>query len=247
MIKCFYVTGDSFAFGEELGINNPNVKIDNQAEFTEYHRQHCYSGIIASKLKIPNYINSAAPGGSNERAYRYLITDIPKLLKKYQPEEIFVNVSLTHAARREFYTPSNHAWSLYMASHEPSKSHRIYHSLWSSLTKDFNGDFGYCTFDIMIHLAIQNFLMVNKIPYLLTSSMGNALETALRQQYIDKEVLDQIYLARSYTDLSFSMFSHAMGCKVGPNHHPLEDGHREWSTHLFDHILRKNLLDNSDL
>jgi hypothetical protein len=119
--------------------------------------------------------------------------------------------------------------------------------LWSSLTKDFNGDFGYCTFDIMIELAIQNFLMVNKIPYLLTSSMGNAFEKELRQRYIDKVVLDQIYPARSYTDLSFHVFSHAMGCKVGPNHHPLEDGHREWAAHLLDHIHRKTLLDNRDL
>ena len=79
MIKFLYAGGDSYGFGAELGTAHHSV-------FDEYRRKHCYSGIITDTLNIEEYENKSKQGGSNERVYRRLVTDLPHLLKKYKPE-----------------------------------------------------------------------------------------------------------------------------------------------------------------
>lgn len=245
MIKCVYVNGDSFAFGQELG---PENGFETLFTFTEYRRKHCYSGIISDQLQALEYINNAWPGGSNERAYRCIITDVSKLLERYKPEELFVTVSLSSPLRREFWRLDQQVWLPYLAPHEPPKSDVLNHNFWETFTKNFNGDVGFYNFDLMMILGIQNFLINNKIPYLLTSSMNNVGEDTIRDNVISKNVLDQIYKPRYYINPSFMIFNNSiMKLKVGASHHPLEAGHRQWAEHLFDYINDHNLLSNQDL
>jgi len=246
MIKSFYATGDSFVFGHELHEKGEESENIHLFQFTPYKRKHCYTGIITDKLGIEDYQNTGCPGGSNERAYRNLINDISKKLKIYKPEEIFVNISLTHATRREFCFNNEGAYYIHLNAWEPpSNVSKHHHDLWEVLVKDFNYDYGHFTFDIMILLGMQNFLKANKIPYLITSSMG--IEEDIQKKVLQQELLDQIYKKRYYVSPSFTAFAAANKCEIGPMLHPLEEGHALWATHLLDYINQNNLFDNSDL
>jgi len=247
MIKCLYVNGDSFAFGQELGIGQPWYDEVTILDFTPYHRTHCYSGIIADTLQAEEYINNSRPGGSNERAYRCVITDVSKLLEKYKPEEIFVTVSLSSPLRREFWRLDHKKWWPYMAPHEPPKIDSVSHDFWTMFTKNFSGDIGFYNFDAMMVLGIQNFLIRNKIPYLLTSSMNNIYEDEITNNIISKVVLDQVYKHRCFINPSFMIFNRDVNQGIGPGYHPLEGGHQLWAEYLLKYIENHNLLDNRDL
>ena len=246
MIKSLYATGDSFVFGHELHDSDLISENDNLFEFTPYKRKHCYTGVISNKLNLEDYQNTGCPGGSNERAYRLLINDISKKLKLYKPEEIFVNISLTHATRREFCFAENGAYYIHLNAWEPVKDiNAHHHRLWEVLVKDFNYDYGHFNFDVMMLLGMQNFLKTNKVPYLITSSMG--IEEELQKKIIHPYLLDQIYKKRYYVTPSFSLFAKSINCKIGPGLHPLEEGHAAWAEHLLTYINQNNLFDNSDL
>jgi hypothetical protein len=247
MIKCFYVNGDSFSFGSELGLNSAWFEKTSFNEFTEYHRKNCYSGIIADQLKIEEYINNSLPGVSNERIYRCILSDIASLLEKYNPDEIFVTISLSSPLRREFWRSDLEQWLLYIVPHEPPKTDHVNYEFWKMFTKNFGSDVGFYNFDIMMILAIQNFLIKNKIPYLLTTSMNNTAEDVIRNKLIPKNILDQIYTFRCIINPSFMIFNRDTNSGVGPNHHPLEKGHQAWADYLLEYIKNNNLLTNQDL
>ncbi len=240
MIKLFYITGDSFAFGQELG-TEPN----NLYEFTSHKRKHCYSGIISDSLQITDYQNAGCPGGSNERAYRYLVSDVTKHLTVYRPDEIFVNISLTHAARREFCKSAEGLYYIHLNSWEP-RGNGYDNDLWKILSTKYDYDHGHYTFDNMMILGMQNFLRINKIPYLFTSSMAHEFELKIKEKYVS-QFSDQIYKHRFLETPSFNSFTRALNFPYGPGAHPLEEGHQAWAEYLLEYIKTNNLLDNSDL
>lgn len=244
MIKLFYAVGDSFVFGQEMG---PPITKDTFHQFDIYKRVHCYSGIMADTLKIPAYKNSGSPAGSNERSYRVLINDITEKLTIYAPEEIFVNVGLTSATRREFCLNDAGAYYLHMYTWEPpEKDNKVCNDLWKVLDKDFNHDYGNQMFDMMMILSIQNFLRINKIPYLISSALHIPQKLRSNEpQHIPEYLINQIYEKRFFVVPSFNRF--ADNFKRGPESHPLEEGHAAWATHLLNYINQNNLLDNSDL
>jgi len=99
----------------------------------------------------------------------------------------------------------------------------------------------------MVLLGMQNFLKVNRIPYIITSSMNNSYEAEAQKKFVPPALLDQIYGKRYYTDPSFLQFSKQNNCEIGPGLHPLEEGHKMWADHLFSYIENNNLFDNGDL
>jgi hypothetical protein len=200
MIKFFYTTGDSFGFGQELGDEDG---LRTLFIFTDHRRKYCYSGIMSDSFGTPEYMNTCFPGGSNERSYRMIVRDISEKLKIYKPEEMFVTVTLTAPARREFYRNSGD-WYAHLASWEPIPGKEVDyteftladHELWKILARSFNGDEGHYAFDTMMILGIQNFLRTNKIPYLLTSSLGNPRESEIRKGFVSEAITDQIIQVR---------------------------------------------------
>lgn len=245
MIEYFYVNGDSFAFGQELG---PPSSPASFYDFTYYHRKHCYSGIMADTISgLKQYKNSALPGGSNERAYRKTITDVSEALTKYKPENIFVTISLTHAYRREFYMNSTKDWYPHLYTFEPAKRNPAIHNLWNILINEVSDDVGIYMYDMLQTLGIQNFLIKNKIPYLFTSSMGHEGEDLRLEKSVPKTILEQIYKPRYYYAPSFNTFARIHDYDIGPGLHPLVDAHKAWAQHLLDHINKHNLFSNKDL
>ena len=204
--------------------------------------------LFRSKIGVTDYANSSCPGGSNERAYRCLIKDVSEKLKIYNPNEIFVNISLTHESRREFCMDETGSYYIHLASWEPPKMPQMHnHALWQIITRHFNHDYGNFTFGMMILLGVQNFLRSNKVPYLITSSMGNYYEREAQKKVIPQSLLDQIYQKRYYAEPSFAEFSQINKYEIGPQFHPLEEGHAMWANHLLQHIETNNLFDNGDL
>jgi hypothetical protein len=242
-IQYFYTGGDSFAFGQELGLELPPSHL---YDFTQHHRASCYSGIMSDTIPtIKIYNNKSLPGGSNERSYRKMVTTISEVLSEFEPENIFVTISLTHAYRREFYTTYFNNWYPCMYTFEPNDD--PCRSLWKILTTDFNHDKGIYMFDILQILGIQNFLINNHIPYLLTSSMGNFLEKIRLTNSVPSNVINQIYTKRYYDDISFHYFTEQNGFSRGPGLHPLEEAHAAWAQHLLDYINKHDLFSNKDL
>ncbi len=244
MIEYFYTSGDSFAFGQELGY--PRLQTRDVYDFTLYHRKKCYSGIMANTISgLKQYVNKALPGGSNERAYRKTITNITQALEKYSPEKIFVNISLTHAYRREFYIGTD--WFPFMYTFPPGDTSSDLYKLWELFINIVKDNKGIYMSDMLHVLGVQHFLMKNKIPYLLTSSMGNEYEKMITTESVPASVVNQIYKPRYYDDISFSQFTNMHGFKIGPQLHPLEEAHKAWAHHLLDHINKNDLFSNKDL
>lgn len=242
MIKFLYANGDSYGFGAELGYADPHT-------FDDYRRKHCYSGIIADNFKTEGYMNNSCPGGSNERIYRCLITDIPKILENYNPEEIFCVLSLSSAARREFCDNFGN-YMLFMPHFKPAPPNKNVHmnDLWEILVKDFNHDSGIYLYNYMIISAIKNFLKSLKIPYIMTYSMLHDFEKQIENNYITEKQIDLLYnTPRIYREKSFSVYSDEHFCKKGPDTHPLEEGHQIWSKFITEYIEKYNLSNNKDL
>jgi hypothetical protein len=245
MIKLFYAVGDSFVFGQEMG---PPITPQNLHIFDDYKRRHCYTGIISDALKIENYKNSACPAASNERSYRMLINDITTAMLTYKPDEIFVNIGLTSATRREFCMNERGHYYLHMHTYEPSLEHNIQcHDLWKVIVKDFNHSLGDEMFNAMLILGMQNFLYVNKIPYLMSYSLRTPHGIAVTNECVPAPVLNQIRSRRFFSWPSFMEFVLNNSYDRGPGHHPLEVGHLAWAELLLRYINDNNLLDNSDL
>ena len=245
MIKLFYAIGDSFVFGQEMG---PPLTPENYLIFDDYKRSHCYTGIISDTLKIENYKNSSGPAGSNERSHRVLINEISEALLIYKPEEIFVSVGLTSPTRREFCMSEVGQYFRFMHVYAPNVDHNIpCYDLWNILVKDFGYDQGYEMFNIMQMLAIQNFLRINKIPYLMSYSLRSIAGLMTTHKYVPKSLLKQLYATRIYSGRSFDEFTRTSGYKIGEGNHPLEEAHAAWAEYILSHITRNNLMDNTDL
>lgn len=244
IIKKVIVTGDSFAFGHELG-GVPDE--DKVYEFTDHHRKHCYSGIIADKIGNVSYSNLALPGGSNERAYRIIITHVSEALTTYSAEEIFVMVSITNPFRREFYLSENSDWWPYMSSFEPNKKFQLFNDIWSIFTRYVSEEKGVYTYDLMQLLGMQNFLISNKVPYIITRSMGYSTteREILNRYFLNTEQM--IYNKRFYDNISFFEFTKSSGLPIGIGHHPLEEGHLAWANTLMKYINDNALFNNTDL
>ena len=241
--KILYVNGDSFAFGQELV---RDILPENFYTFTEYHRRFCYTGIIADRLGITSYMNESLPGGSNQRIYRTTLCAVTKLLNVYDPKDIFVQISLTHNSRREFYYSRHDNYYPYIANHEPNDIDCA--SLWKKISRTFSSIEDDHIYDQMMILGIQNFLRINKVPYLLTNSMGHQLIYEDEVTHVPVSLLEQRYVTRYYNRPAFSEYAfHHNNCKKAPGGHPLEDGHLLWAEHILDYITDNNLFDNSDL
>lgn len=240
--KFLYANGDSFGFGQEL--DGPRDTA-NFYTFSEFQRQHCYSGVIANKLGL-QYKNESLPGGSNQRIYRTTLESVSKLLKIYQPDEIFVLISLSHSLRREFYNTAWKTYYPYMPTCRPPAGPHL--ELWHTLTGYFQDERSDYEYDQMMVLGIQNFLRVNRVPYLLSWSMHHPIIYDDEVRLVPPEILQQRYDHRFYQRPSFAYHVfHELGLQRAPEGHPLVDGHAAWANRLLEYVDANNLFDNGDL
>lgn len=243
MIKHLYANGDSFVFGQELdGPRGPH----NFYDFTPYQRKHCWTGIIADRMGV-EYTNEAMPGGSNQRMYRTTLHTVSNMLTKYQPHEIFVVLGISHNARYEFYSTQWNKWVPHMTTHKPNRG-TPHAELWDMLTQNFSSPQGDHDFDAMMLLGLQNFLRINRVPYLMTTMMHHDLIYQDEIKYVPAPVINQRYTPRYYDRPSFAYWAFTQHrCVRAPGGHPMEDGHLLWADHIWAHITGNNLTNPGDL
>ncbi|MBR18632.1 MAG: hypothetical protein CMA64_00545 [Euryarchaeota archaeon] len=95
-IKTLYTNGCSWTYGEELGEqNDPNEQ--------SYKFYNSWPWHVAQQYKIPQLINDARGGGSNERIFRRTVEFIRNTKIKYS--ELAIIVAWTSAERTEWGVP----------------------------------------------------------------------------------------------------------------------------------------------
>lgn len=242
--KFLYCNGDSFAFGQELDGPRPAKDIYT---FSDFQRHNCYSGVIADRLGL-EYKNESLPGGSNQRMYRTTLKTVTELLNRFKPDEIFVMLSATHCNRREFYFSSYKSYIPHMATYRPPVSAEPILKLWDLISNYFSSDIDDHDLDQMMLLGVQNFLRINRVPYIITSSMNHKIIYEDEKKFVSESVLNQRYKLRHYDYPSFAYHVfHQLRLPRAPEGHPYADGHLAWADHLMKYIEENNLFNNSDL
>lgn len=96
-IKCLYINGCSWTYGEELG---------HQADPNEqsYKFYNSWPWHVSQHYNIPQLINDARGGGSNDRIFRKTVEFIKNTKVKYS--ELAIVVAWTSSERTEFGFPA---------------------------------------------------------------------------------------------------------------------------------------------
>lgn len=238
-IKFIYVIGDSFSFGQELG--GSDVPKGQFYVFTDYMRKYSYTGLLADKWGVTNYVNDSLPGGSNDRIVRHVMTELPKHFSLYNPNEIFVFISLTHAARREFFYNDYKKYIPFIVAHEPRKDSMPIYTLWENYVLNFDNPTEQADRYMSQILSMQSFFKSFGINYIFTRSMNDDHNFTAAFNNIDSSVsmlLDRKHFPRIDP---FNVFVSTRNASFGKYHHPLEDGHRIWAEYVGKYI-EDNLL-----
>lgn len=243
-IEHLYVTGDSFSFGQELG-DPPTGK--TFYDFTPYMRKTSYTGIIADTWGVLNYTNTSVPGGSNDHIHRRIMMDIPALLKTTSADKLFVMISLTHPARREFYYTGYNRWVPLIVNYSRTgEGCEPLRKLWKVYTAYFDSHEEHSQRYMSQVLSMQAFLKLHGIDYLMTESMVD------RPSLDDKLMLLPVGVAdlidrKHYPKLqSFAQYNSYIGAPTAPGGHPLEIGHSAWANFLMEYMKTNKMGKYSD-
>jgi len=239
LIKMIYVAGDSFSFGQELG--GSDVPPRDFYKLTDYMRDNSYTGVIAKTWGVETVINKSLPGGSNDRAFRMITTDLPTYFGDYKPEEIYVFVSLTHASRREFYDNIYGCWNALIPNYSPDPkfSEKQHIEFWKLYAAYYDNPLESTTRFLSQLLSMQAFLKGLGIRYLFSDSMHH--DEAFWEEYkkIHTKILYMIDTDRYYREEPFNSFVGRKKLPFGKYNHPLEEGHKAWAEHLMGYIFEK--------
>jgi len=224
MIKHIYVTGDSFSFGLELGGSDPPKS--EWFIMTDYMRDNSYTGIIRNEWGVPGYSNSSSPGSSNDFIHRKVMFDVPELLTRYAPEELFVFISMTHPSRREFYSKKFGGYTTFISNHIPPKTPMANYILWQCYMAHFNDPYEGCNRYITQVLSIQAFLKSVGVQYLMTDSMSNGDKHDQQFSAMPNSITSRIDRLHYPNISAFNRYAASVGAAEGKYKHPLEDGHK---------------------
>jgi len=239
LIKAIYTVGDSFSFGQELG--GSDVEPKDFYTCTDYMRDNSYTGIIAKTWGVDTVINRSLPGGSNDRTFRMITTDLPTYFGDFKPEEIYVFISLTHASRREFYDNDLDCWNALITNYGPDPKYSKKQSIdfWKLYSAYFDNTKESTTRFLSQILSMQSFLKGLGIRYLMSDSMHHDEEFWNYYKTVHTNVVYMIDTDRYYRDEPFNSFVGRKGLPFGKYHHPLEEGHIAWAQHLMGYIYEK--------
>lgn len=236
--KHIYVTGDSFSFGQELCDHKHGPSF---FDITPQMRNMSYTGLIAKEWQVTEITNTSYPGGSNDRIFRMIISDLPVLFSKVKPEEIFVFISMTHASRREFFDKKLNKYSTFISNFAPPKENKAVYSLWENYVLNFDHHREQAERYVSQLLSIQAFLKGLGIDNLITRSMNDDVLFTNAYSSLPAEVLSLIDKKHFPDLLPFNNYCGRLGLPFGPDHHPLEDGHAAWAKYLMQYMQTNNI------
>lgn len=243
-IKLLYATGDSYGFGQGLKAHDPTP--GNFYKFNEGLRHTVYTGIIADKWEIPNYINTSRGGCSNDRLLRKIMYDLPHQLEKYKPEEIFVNISYTHTARTEFYSSEAKRHYPLISNWDPKNPYwKSHNELWKVYVAYFDDVKEHVDRHFMNVINMQKFLESIGVRYIINRSMtehAEFYEEVARDKYRDG--LKSLVNTRTFPDdlKPWSQYITHQGLKFTACRHPDEEGHQAIAEYLMNYLIEKKFV-----
>jgi hypothetical protein len=240
-IERVYAIGDSFSFGQGLKGCVPGPS--GYYLFNDELRKTVYSGIMADKLGVKNYINMAMPGASNDRTIRKIFNDISAMIAKgIDPKTLFLIIGITHAARKEVFIPKTKLYQQLINNWKPDGSKEL-NTYWETWVSYFDHEIEHVDRYLETIISMQLFLERLNIRYIMTNSMGESPEfVELMKNY--KRPLNSLINKKRYPDIqSFHSFAWEKGFEPTPCHHVNEEAHEAWANHLLEYIDREKLLE----
>jgi hypothetical protein len=208
-VDTFYCNGDSWARGVELE-----------------NSEDSFVNVLARNYNLP-IINSACPGGSNQRILRTTIEDVSKLLM--QNKKPFVLISWTLPHRFELYSTDRKEFVTF-SSPNSAADIELGNTIWSKWASDKTDVINFLTQVI----ALQSFLKQNNIPYFMTNVFKIVYEL------LDKS---EIELYQSQIDVDYYMYNLPLKVLLTPYiniewgvDHPLKEGHSIIAKFLIEQI-----------
>lgn len=208
-VDILYCNGDSWAYGEELENTDDS-----------------FVNVVAKNYKLP-VINSALPGGSNQRIIRTTIEDVSRLL--IQGKKPFVLIAWTLPHRFELYSADKKEFVTF-SNPNSSADEQLSNAIWSKWSSNKTDVVNFLTQVI----SLQSFLKQNNIPYFMTNVFKIVYEL------LDDE---EIKLYQSQIDTNFYMYNLPLKVLLTPYinikwglEHPLEEGHLIIAKFLIEHL-----------
>jgi hypothetical protein len=218
MIKNILAVGDSFTYGEEL---------DNTDRAYPYH--------LSRGLKA-NIVNLAKPGSGNSRMIRNVIEYTDKF-----PTDLVI-IGWSSPGRKEFADADGvfdlwpgYSGALYRAG---GQTWRL--ELLDYINKYHDPEYIYQQYLIDV-IMMQSYLKQRGIKYIMLQTVMN--EYYHRTFHAGMKLLaDQIDGEHFVGWPSEGMMEWTNGCKRGPNGHFLDDGHKQVTKKLYEHVKNKGWL-----
>lgn len=203
-INSLFFCGCSFTYGEELPKNN-REKLN-------------FAGLLGQKLNLPVY-NYAKPAGSNDRIQRKTFVELPKLIDDRLTPLVIIPWTQYH--RREIFDVKK---NIYRNIDFPSFNTTIdeFDILYF---RKYSTDENDALTTLIMKLSMQSFLKCLSIPYLFIEAFDEV--PAIPEQYLHLvKMLDTRYIIPTNLGKIYK------GCQMGPNGHPLEQGHQMIADYL---------------
>jgi hypothetical protein len=218
-----YTNGCSWTWGHEL--------------VEETREQSTFSAIIAKSYGLP-LINESIVGGSNQRMVRKIIQDVCNLKEKGSNPFVFLN--WTEISRFELFSVKQEQWITHFTLKNDDQK------TFESLVGNYSSDYADTILFLNQVILIQSFLKSNNIPYLMGTTFEIPWPTLSSKQNL-KQINSLNSLIDSTLFLSATSYRSVLDdygqlVSYGPEHHPLENGHRLLANYLKPHFeLRYNI------
>ena len=208
--------GDSFTYGQELS-----------------NLDHAWPARLATQLKA-DLTNLAHQGNSNPGICRQLL-DYCTHPTRQTPDLVIIGWTLSR--RQEFSDEFGifNLWPGYAAFCNVRKE-RL--PLLNYIDRNHNEEFLEKTTWYHIVILVTSFLKMRKIPYV----MLHCCSINLPEYYYSTSLVDRSLFIAANENTGMVEWAQAAGCKFGPEHHFLEDGHRLVADKVYDFIQSNKII-----
>ena len=218
--------------------NSHDVPLCRTEAQDEYRISMSWGGQLAKMLRT-KVINDSCPGSSNHRIVRTTVDH----LCSHQNISLVV-IGWSHSARAEHWDNRRNRWIQRLPSEvDWLKGERLdMAKRYWKLTLN-----RYAAVDEYLRgvILLQSFLQARRIPYLFFNGISPIDPDIDRGvfQHLTDQISKRRYLRRDTPEWNcFQAWAIQNGFPLGPERHPLEEGHLEWAKYLHKYIHVHDIL-----
>lgn len=248
-----YVESNGYRISKDYSnyINEHNHVVGHLSDF---YNKFNWGSRICELLDINEYVNDAVGGGSNERIFRTTIEFLMNCSEEYK-KNLLVIIGWTSSDRREVFIKSTKTYEKLQGGFEFSKtiSHPI--KINRNLMDEYNRyhrlyyEHMYSYFDSIMKYSQHVYSMSNilenlKVKYVFFNSIESCtnIDWSGESKYLNTFFNWKANNSNIITSTHMQDFVIKNGYEIGPQYHPLSDGHNAWGDFVHEHIIRNNIL-----